>query len=157
MKLDVSIDAVDRKILRALQTDSRRPITDIAEQAGLSASACHRRIKLLEEAGLISGYSARLDRTRLGLALVFFVEASLDSQGAANQSAFEAAVASVDEVLECHLMAGETDYFMRVVAHDLADFERIHRDKLARLPHLGRLKSNLAIREVRAMRGYPVR
>ncbi|MEL6226077.1 MAG: Lrp/AsnC family transcriptional regulator [Pseudomonadota bacterium] len=151
------LDAADRRILRALQVDARRSIADLAEIAGLSASACHRRIKLLEERGLVSAYVARLDRARLGFALVFFVEASLVSQGAKNQTAFEAAVAKVDEILECHLMAGETDYFMRVVATDLADFERIHRDKLAKLPHLGRLKSNLTIREVRPLRGLPVR
>lgn len=151
------LDSYDCAILRALQSDARLPVADVAARARLSTSACHRRMKRLEERGYISGVVARLDRMRLGFALEFFVEASLDSQGAKNQTEFERAVAKVEEVLECHLMAGDVDYFMRVVATDLADFERIHRDKLARLPHLGRLKSNLAIREVRPMRGLPVR
>lgn len=151
------LDSHDRHILRAIQDDARLSVADIASRANLSTSACHRRMKLLEERGYIAGYVARLDRSRLGFALEFFVEASLNSQGAKNQTEFERAVGKVDEVLECHLMAGDVDYFLRVVATDLADFERIHRDKLARLPHLGRLKSNLAIREVRPLRGPPVR
>ncbi|MEL6299349.1 MAG: Lrp/AsnC family transcriptional regulator [Pseudomonadota bacterium] len=150
------LDAADRRLLRELQMNSRRPIAELAERAGLSSSACHRRIKQLEADGLIDGYVARLDRQRAGFPMMFFIEATLDSQGMEHQSAFEAAVAVLDEVLECHLLAGETDYLMKVVAADLADFERIHRDRLARLPHLARLKSNLMIREVRRFEGLPI-
>ena len=157
MKSRQELDSIDRRLLQALQADSRRPIAELAGAAGLSPSACHRRIKLLEEAGFITSYVATLDRDALGYALVFFVEASLASQDARNQQAFEVAVAKVDEIIECYLMAGETDYVMRVVATDVADFERIHRDKLATLPHLGRLRSNLMIREVRPLRGLPVK
>ncbi len=114
-------------------------------------------MKQLEATGLISAYVARVRREALGYSMMFFIEATLDSQGMEHQSAFEAAVAKIDEVLECHLLAGETDYLMKVVAVDLADFERIHRDRLARLPHLGRLQSNLMIREVRGFEGLPIR
>ena len=153
----MSLDEIDRRILRSIQHNARRSIAELAETAGLSPSACHRRVKLLEDRGLITGYVANLDRVALGYALVFFVEATLQSQDARNQKEFEAAVSKVDEIIECYLMAGEIDYVMRVVASDVADFERIHRDKLTRLPHLGRLRSNLMIREVRKLNGLPIR
>jgi Lrp/AsnC family transcriptional regulator, leucine-responsive regulatory protein len=153
----MEIDQLNRRILSALQRDSRIAIADLAELVGLSPSACHRRVKLLEEGGVIAGYAAHLDRRALGLTMEFFVEVSLNSQSRKAFEAFERAVAGMDEILECHLMAGGTDYLLRVVAADLADFERIHRQHLAELPHISRLQSNLAIRTVRAMTGYPVR
>lgn len=153
----MEIDNVNRRILLELQRDSRISIADLAHRAGLSPSACHRRVKLLEDAGIIRGYAAQLDRRALGLTMEFFVEVSLSSQSQKALAAFEKAVAAKPEILECHLMAGGTDYLLRVVAADLADFERIHREHLADLPHIARLQSNLAIRTVRAMAGYPVR
>lgn len=153
----MNIDPTNRRILLALQRDSRIAIADLAHKVGLSASACHRRVKLLEEAGVIAGYAAQLDRQALGLTMEFFVEVSLNSQSRKAFDAFEKAVGQREEILECHLMAGGTDYLLRVVAADLADFERIHRQHLADLPHIARLQSNLAIRTVRAMSGYPVR
>ncbi len=155
--IHMGIDPSNRRILQALQRDSRLGIADLASEVGLSSSACHRRVKLLEESGIIAGYAARLDRRALGLTMEFFVEVSLSSQSGDAFDAFERAVAGMDEILECHLMAGGTDYLLRVVAADLADFERIHREHLAQLPHISRLQSNLAIRTVRAMMGYPVR
>jgi Lrp/AsnC family transcriptional regulator, leucine-responsive regulatory protein len=153
----MQIDAANRRILSALQRDSRMAVADLADAVGLSPSACHRRVKLLEEAGVIAGYAAHLDRRALGFTMEFFVEVSLNSQSGKVFDAFERAVAGMDEILECHLMAGGTDYLLRVVAADLADFERIHREHLSKLPHISRLQSNLAIRTVRAMTGYPVR
>jgi Lrp/AsnC family transcriptional regulator, leucine-responsive regulatory protein len=151
------IDAANRRILQTLQRDSRIGIADLAVDVGLSPSACHRRVKLLEDGGIITGYAARLDHRALGLTMEFFVEVSLSSQAGEAFDAFERAVAGMEEILECHLMAGGTDYLLRVVAADLVDFERIHREHLAELPHISRLQSNLAIRTVRAMTGYPVR
>ena len=152
----MKLDSIDRSLLRALQRDARRPVADLAEEVGLSPSTCHRRIKLLEEAGLISAYVARLHPGKLGYTLEFFVEVSLNTQADKVLSSFEAAVARAEEILECHLMAGGTDYVLRVVAADVADFERIHRTILSKLPHVARLQSNLAIRTVRRMTGYPV-
>lgn len=108
------------------------------------------------EAGLIAGYVARLDRRALGFAMEFFIEVSLRSQSDKALDAFERAVQTAPEILECHLMAGGTDYLLRVVATDTADFERIHRERLARLPNVARLQSHLAIRTVRGWNGYPV-
>ncbi len=149
-------DPINRRLLAALQTDSRISVADLGAKVGLSASACHRRVKQLEEEGVIAGYGARLDPTRLGYGLEFFIQVALKSQADKALDAFERAVRSAPEILECHLMAGGTDYHLRIVARDAADFERIHREVLAKLPNVARLESHLAIRTVRAWRGYPV-
>lgn len=149
-------DTIDRKLLSVLQRDSRLSIAELGAEVGLSASACHRRVKLLEEGGVISGYGARLDPRRLGYGMEFFVEVALKTQSDKALDAFERAVSTAPEILEGHLMAGGTDYLLRIVARDAADFERIHRDVLAKLPGVARLESHLAIRTVRPWRGYPV-
>ncbi len=150
------VDTIDRKLLRELQADSRRSVQVLGDAVGLSASACHRRIKALEDAGLISGYSARLDAGRLGYTMQFFIEVGLTSQSEAALEAFEAAVQDIPEVLECHLMAGQSDYILRVVCRDHEDFERLHRRLSARLPGVARIHSNLSIRMVKAGAGLPV-
>ncbi len=149
-------DPLNLKILRELQHDCRPSVAELGERVGLSPSACHRRVKQLEEAGVITGYAARLDPRALGYTMEFFVEVSLKSQSDKALDAFERAVSSSPEILECHLMAGGTDYLLRIVAADSADFERIHRERLAKLPNVARLESHLAIRTVRPWRGYPV-
>ena len=151
------MDEIDRRILRELQRDCRLAVAELGQRVGLSASACHRRVKLLEDAGIIAGYVARLDRAALGYSLEFFVQVALNGQSEGALDAFERAIATTPEVLECHLMAGGTDYLLRVVATDIADFERLHRERLSRLPHVSRLESHLAIRAVRSLAGYPVR
>lgn len=152
-----AIDRLDRRILRALQEDCRISIIDLAGRVGLSPSAAHRRVRLLEERGAISRYAAVLDRAALGLSMEFFIEISLVSQSSGAFDAFEKAVQEMDEILECHLMAGGIDYLLRVAAADIADFERIHRERLARLPGVARITSQPVLRSVRAWRGYPVR
>jgi Lrp/AsnC family transcriptional regulator, leucine-responsive regulatory protein len=151
------MDALDARILMALQADSAPPVADLAARVGLSASACHRRIKLLEEAGIVAGYAARLDRARLGLAIEAFVEITLASQSEEALEAFERAVDRYDEILECHLTSGEADYHLRVAAADMNDFDRIHRTCLAKLPRVAAMRSTFALRSIKPWRGYPVR
>jgi Lrp/AsnC family transcriptional regulator, leucine-responsive regulatory protein len=151
-----NLDKVDQKILAELQRDSRISVADLAAKAGLSASSCHRRVKLLEEAGVISGYGARLDRAKLGLSIEFFVEVSLSSQTEEAFEKFERAATRVPEILECHLMSGQFDYLLRIAAADAAGYERIHRSKLSRLPGIQRIQSSLALRSVKGWSGYPV-
>ena len=155
MKSD-KLDEIDRRILTGLQRDSRQPIADLAAAAGLSPSACHRRIKLLEERGVIASYGAPLDRAALGYSIELFVELSLLSQTEDALTRFEQAVLRVPEILECHLMSGEADYLLRIVAHDAQDYERIHRTRIARLPGVARIVSSLALRTVKSWSGYPV-
>lgn len=154
--MELQIDAIDRKLLRLVQEDSRRSVLDLGEAAGLSASACHRRLKALEERGLISGYRAVLNPAALGFTMQFFIEVGLSSQTEAALDAFEAAVLDIPEVLECHLMAGQSDYLLRVICRDHEDFERLHRRLAARLPGVARLHSNMSIRTVKARIGLPV-
>ena len=149
------MDRIDRTILSSLQADSRQPVAQIADTAGLSPSACHRRIKLLEEAGVIDGYTARLNREALGLAVEFFVEISLQSQTEEALEKFEQAVRDVPEILECHLMGGQFDYLLRIAAADAQDYERIHRTRITRLPGVARIQSSLSLRNVKRWRGYP--
>lgn len=151
-----SIDSVDARILRALQRDSSPPVAELAAEVGLSPSACHRRVKLLEQAGVIEGYAARLDRRALGLGMEFFVEIALASPGHEAMQAFEAAIGGFVEILECHRTSGGVDYVLRLTARDLEDLERLDRDVLGRLPGVGRSRSLLALRSVRPWRGYPV-
>ena len=151
-----NIDKTDKIILIELQRKAITPIADLAERAGLSPSSCHRRVKLLEQAGIITGYAATLDGKQLGLANEFFVEVSLTAQTEEAFEKFEKAVQRVPEILECHLMSGQFDYLLRIAAADTTDYERIHRTKLSRLPGLQRLQSSLALRAVKAWAGYPV-
>ena len=151
-----SFDKSDKIILIQLQQRATMPIAELAEKAGLSASSCHRRVKLLEEAGVITGYAAQLDGRALGFANDFFVEVSLAAQTEEAFEKFEKAVQRVPEILECYLMSGQFDYLLRVAAADATDYERIHRTKLARLPGLQRLQSSLALRAIKKWSGYPM-
>ncbi len=148
------MDDIDRRLLQALQSDCRQSMAELSAKAGLSPSACHRRIGLLENAGVIAGYVAVLDPKALGLGIAFNVEISLNSQIEEALNAFEAAVARVPEVLECYLMTGQADYMLHVAARDIADYERVHREQLGRLPHVARIESSLRMRTVKPWRGY---
>ena len=150
------MDAFDRKILRLLQADSARPVAELAERVGLSPSACHRRVKLLEQAGVIAGYRAELDPAALDLTLEVFVEISLSGQSEAMLAAFEEAVTRAPELLECWLTAGRADYQLRLVARDMADYDRIHRQVLARLPGVASMHSRFVLRRIKGWQGYPV-
>lgn len=150
------LDAIDRNLLRMLQRDSSQSIQALGEAVGLSASACHRRLKALEQSGAISGFRAVLDAKTLGFEMVFFIEVSLVSQSEATLEAFEKAVRLAPEVLECHLMAGQSDYLLRVICRDHEDFQRMHQRMLARLPGVARVHSNMSIRTVKSDAGLPV-
>lgn len=150
------MDRHDLQLLRALQRDSTVSLADLASRIGLSTSACHRRVKQLEADGLISGYRAQLDPQALGLKLQAFVEITLTSQSHEAMDRFEAAVATFDEILECHLMSGNADYLLRVAAPDLELFDVIHRTCLARLPGVSAMRSSFAIRTIKSWGGYPV-
>lgn len=152
----IPTDAVDARILNRLQADSARPIATLAEEVGLSPSACHRRVKLLECAGVISGYRAALSPEALGLRLEAFVDVSLVGQDEGTLTAFEAAADRTPEILECWLTAGHADYHLRIMATDMADYDRIHRTCLSRLPGVASMQSTFALRRIKGWKGYPV-
>jgi DNA-binding Lrp family transcriptional regulator len=149
-------DDRDRAILRALQKDGRLTNALLADKAGLSPSACLRRVKLLEEAGVISGYAMLLDPAKVGLNAVAFVMISLDQQGRAALDAFEKAVTKHPEIMECYLLAGTADYMVRVAYRDATHFERLHADVLTQLPGVTRVQSIMTLRTVKKTTALPV-
>lgn len=153
----MELDRYDRTILRLLQQDARTTNTLLAARVNLSESACLRRVRALEESGLIEGYTALVDQQRAGFPVNVFVSITLDRQSQTGLEAFESAVRRVPEVMECYLMTGEHDYLLRLVVADLADFERIHNQHLTRLPSVARVQSSFAMRTVTRSRTLPVR
>ncbi len=151
-----ALDDMDRRILRALQKVGRMSNADLAEKVNLSASACHRRVQRLEAEGFIKDYVALLDARKLGLPTTVFVEITLTGQADEVLEAFETAVKRVPEILECHLMAGTADYILKIVAENTDDFARIHRQYLARLPHVSQMQSSFALRTVFRTTALPV-
>jgi Lrp/AsnC family transcriptional regulator, leucine-responsive regulatory protein len=153
----VKLDRTDNLILAALQRDGRLSNRELAERAHLSESACLRRVRALEESGVIDGYAARVHQGKVGLPGNVFVSITLNRQEQADLAAFEAAVSGVPEVMECYLMTGQQDYLLRVVVSDPADFERLHSQHLTRLPGVARVQSSFALRMVRKGAELPIR
>ena len=151
----MNLDKIDIAILSALQAEGRISNAALAEKVGLSQSACSRRLDALEKAGAIRGYYARLHNQALGYGLTAIVHISLSGQFEKTLNDFEAAIRRVPNVMSCFLVAGEYDYILRIAARDLQDYERIHRDWLTALPHVTKINSTFALREVvdRAGRG----
>ncbi|SMO76474.1 Lrp/AsnC family transcriptional regulator [Paracoccus laeviglucosivorans] len=152
----VEIDAIDRRILNALQRDGRITNADLAAKVSLSPSACHRRVQRLEETGLIQGYVALLDARKLERPTTVFVEITLSGQADELLEAFERAVRTIPDVLECHLMAGSADYLLKVVAQDTDDFARIHRQRLAKLPGVAQMHSSFSLKTVAQTTALPI-
>ena len=143
-----SLDATDVAILDILQREGRISNAALAEKIGLSQSACSRRLDILEKTGVITGYHARVSHKALDYRMMAIVHISLTGQFAKTLSEFEAAVRRCPNVLVCYLMSGEYDYVLRVAARDLEDYERIHRDWLSALPHVVKINSSFALREI---------
>jgi Lrp/AsnC family transcriptional regulator, leucine-responsive regulatory protein len=152
----VSLDDTDIQILANLQNNCRQSISELAEKVHLSTSACHRRIKSLEDVGVVTGYVAKLSPQKLGFRAEFFVELSLATQGEEAFENFEKALRQIPEVLECYLVGGQYDYLLRIVAQDTEDYERIHRQSLSRLPGVTRIQSILSLRTVKPNLGLPI-
>lgn len=144
------IDALDSTILAALLEDGRLSQVQLAERVPLSPTAIARRIKALEDTGIIRGYQARIDRQAMGLSMTVLVYISLQNQTEQRLESFEAAVLSSPSVIGCQLMSGEDDYVLTILARDLADYERIHKQELSRLPGVTRLRSSFVLRDVKS-------
>ena len=142
------LDTYDKAILNALQKDGRISNKSLAELVNLSESACLRRVRALEEEGMIDRYVALVSQANAGLPGDVWVSIGLHREEDSELAAFEEAVRSIPEVMECFLMTGEFDYLLRVVVSDMADFERIHKQSLTRLPGVARVNSSVAIRTV---------
>jgi Lrp/AsnC family leucine-responsive transcriptional regulator len=151
-----AIDAIDRKILGLLQTDSRITMAELADKIGLSVSPCHRRVKLLEERGVITGYLATVDQKALGLYVSVFISIKLARQKEEDLDRFARAISKWDEVLECYLMTGNRDYLLRVVVADLSAYEAFLKTKLTRLDGVASIESSFALSQVKYSIALPV-
>jgi Lrp/AsnC family leucine-responsive transcriptional regulator len=151
-----SFDAIDRRIVAELQADGRLSNVELAERIGLSPSPCLRRVKRLEQDGYIEGYRAALVRDRVGLGFSAFVSVKLEGHANAQALAFERAVVAMPEVVACHLVSGEADYFLEVVVPDLADYRRFLIDKLLEMPLVREVHSNIAIQTLKAGAPLPL-
>ncbi|WP_028035369.1 Lrp/AsnC family transcriptional regulator [Chelativorans sp. J32] len=147
-----ALDAIDRNILRLLRVDARMSNVALAGKVGLSPSACLRRIKLMEQAGVIRGYTALVDTSNVEATIAVIINITLERQTEEYLDRFESAVCMHPEIRECFLMTGGSDYLLRVEVENAGEFERIHKDILSSLPGVLRIHSSFSIRNVLATR-----
>jgi DNA-binding Lrp family transcriptional regulator len=146
----------DRKILAILQEDARRPNVDLAQAVGLSPSPCLRRVKHLEEAGVIRAHVSLLDPAAVGLPVSVFVQVTLERQVETALDRFETVMRERPEVMECYLMTGDSDYLLRIVVPDLAAYQRFVMDHLTKVAGVASIKSSFALRQVKYRTALPL-
>ena len=156
MAATATIDELDRSILAILQEEGRVTNVELASRVGLTAPPCLRRMRALEEAGIIRGYHAELDAGLLGYGIMVFAMVSLRSQAEDELRAFESHVAGLPEVRECHMLNGEIDFILKIVAHDLQSFQNFLTSKLTPAPNVASVKTSLTIRTSKVSCGIPV-
>jgi DNA-binding Lrp family transcriptional regulator len=150
------LDQIDREILAHLQADGRMTNVDLAHKVGLTAPPCLRRVRALEESGVIRGYHADLDAQALNWPITVFAMVSLKSQAEPDLKAFEAHVAGLPQVRECHMLNGEIDFILKLVAPDLPSFQAFLTEQLTSAPNVASVKTSLTIRTSKAEIGVPV-
>jgi|EP01001_Neometanema_parovale_P010212 DNA-binding Lrp family transcriptional regulator len=153
--MEGQMDKIDRQLINLMQKDATLTTAELADKVGLSASPCARRIKRLEQEGVISGYRAIVSRDTVGIAMTVFVEVSLNNHQASSIDEFEHAVVEMDEVISCHVVSGAYDYLLEVVSKDLAGYETFTR-KLQRLENVKDIHTHLAIRQVKGNGSLPI-
>ncbi|EGQ9192370.1 Lrp/AsnC family transcriptional regulator [Vibrio parahaemolyticus] len=149
------MDKIDRQLLHLIQKDATLTTAELADQVGLSASPCARRLKRLEQEGVINGYRAMISRGAVGIAMTVFVEVSLNNHQASSIDEFETAIVDMDEVISCHVVSGAYDYLLEVVSKDLPGYESFTR-KLQRLENVKDIHTHLAIRQVKGNGCLPI-
>jgi DNA-binding Lrp family transcriptional regulator len=150
------LDKIDLRILADLQADGRMTNVELARRAGISAPPCLRRVRALEEAGFIKGYHAVINAEAMGFGVTVFAQVGLSSQAETDLKAFEALVQSWPQVRECHMLAGETDFLLKIVAHDWDAYQRFLTTRLTPAPNVSHVKSALAIRSHKNLPGVPI-
>lgn len=151
-----TLDEIDRRILAVLQNNARVANVDLARQVGVSTSPCWRRVRELEETGVISRYVTLVDPVALGLQVNIFVQVTLEKQIEAALEQFERAVLARPEVMECYLMTGDADYHLRVVVEDLSAYERFLMDQLTRVQGIANIRSSFALKQVKYTTALPL-
>ncbi len=152
----VKLDRIDRKILNDLQENGRMTNVELAERAGISAPPCLRRVRALEEAGVIKGYHADLDPISLGYGVSVFAQVGLAKQGEQDQKQFEDLVKTWPQVRECYLVSGEADYILKIVAEDWGAYQNFLTQHLSAAPNVSHIKSALGVRVAKYKPGVPV-
>jgi DNA-binding Lrp family transcriptional regulator len=152
----VKLDRIDRRILRDLQDDGRMTNVDLARRAGISAPPCLRRVRALEEATYIRGYHADINPEALGFGVMVFAQVGLNSQAESDLRKFETLVATWPLVRECHMLAGETDFLLKIVAEDWDAYQKFLTTQLTAAPNVNHVKSALAIRTAKHQPGVPI-
>jgi len=153
----ISLDKIDRAILDSLQNQGRISNNDLANRIGLSPSACLRRVRSLEDNGVIDRYVALVQQAAAGLPDNVFVQVTVEKQTKEKLAEFEIRVRECPQIMECYLMSGDADYLLRVVVADAADYERLHMDVLTALPGVSQIKSNFSLRTVTKKTSIPFR
>ena len=152
----MALDAVDLQILNDLQSDGRITNVKLAENAGISAPPCLRRVRALEESGVIESYHATLNQKALGFEVTIFAQVGLSSQSDADFRAFEEQVRKWPLVRECHMIAGESDYLLKIVARNWDEYQQFHSNQLSTLSIITNIKSKLIIRTAKQLPGVPI-
>ncbi|MGX7894891.1 Lrp/AsnC family transcriptional regulator [Tsuneonella sp. HG222] len=151
-----SLDSIDRKLLSELQSEGRVTNVELAQRVGLTAPPCLRRVRALEEDGVIRGYHADLDASKLGFAITVFAMVSLKSQAEEDLRAFEDHIKGLPEVRECHMLNGEIDFILKIVSRDLQSFQEFLTSKLTPAPNVASVKTSLTIRTAKHEPGVPL-
>lgn len=151
-----TLDSIDRKLLAELQAEGRVTNVDLARRVGLTAPPCLRRVRALEEAGVIRGYHADLDPASLGFTITVFAMVSLKSQAEEDLRAFENHIKALPEVRECHMLNGEIDFILKIVSKDLQSFQEFLTSKLTPAPNVASVKTSLTIRTAKNAPGVPL-
>jgi len=152
----MKLDDTERRILAALQAQGRLPNVELANRIGLSESPTYRRVRQLEDAGVIRGYAALLDQRLLGLEVTAFVQVTMEKQPDAATEAFLARVEDEPHIVECHAMSGSYDYLMKVVARNIDHFSELVMQRMLKFPGVRNVESSFSLREIKANRGLPV-
>lgn len=155
--MPMELDAIDRRILRALQRDGRLQNVELAKQVGLSPSPCLRRVRRLEEAGVIARYAAILDPARIDLGMTLFTRIWLTGQDEDTVGSFVAAIQDLPQVVECYLMAGDCDFLLRVLAKDLDDYRRFQIEHLGCITSVRNIKTEIPMQKIKRSTELPVR
>jgi Lrp/AsnC family transcriptional regulator len=156
MAIKPNIDALDIKILKIIQENSQKTLKEIAEQVNLSLSPTHDRVKRLESDGYIKSYVAILNRKKLNLGLLVHCQVTLEKQTSQNFSEFEAAIKAFPEVISCHLVSGNFDYYLNVLSADVESYNRFYQEKLAVLPSVAHISSLFVMDEIKSTTALPL-
>nr|WP_321459395.1 Lrp/AsnC family transcriptional regulator [uncultured Cohaesibacter sp.] len=147
----------DIRILKALQRDGRLTNQALSEEIGLSTSPCWRKVKQLEETGVIEGYTTRINRRAVGLGVLAFIRIKIDGHSEEESEEFARQVQMLDSVVACYSLAGDADFLLQVVARDLDDYADFAMDEIRRLPRIKEMQSSMVLREIKPFSGYPLK